>query len=379
MIVPYHAIRDPERLHALLDAAMVIGTDLDLQRVLERVTETACSLTGARYGAIGVLDHEGKRLAQFVTVGIDEATFKRIGHLPEGAGILGLLIVDPRPLRLADLSTHPDSVGFPPGHPSMRSFLGVPLRAGDRVFGNLYLTEKQGGEEFTEEDEALMVALATLAGVIVDHSRLLAQVGELTLVVDRERIARGLHDQVIQRLFGTGLALQAMLPLTGDEALRGRLDEAIAQLDETIRQVRTTIFALEPPPSAERGVRVQVLEVCAEAARSLGFEPQVRFTGAVDSRVGPETASQVLSTLREALSNVARHARAHRVEVDLSVDGVAHLRVTDDGVGVTPRPYEPGRGLANMAERAASLGGSFVLGTSPEGGTEVSWRVPLGS
>lgn len=377
--MPYHAIRDPERLHALLDAAMVIGTDLDLHAVLERLTETACSLTGARYGAIGVLDHEGKRLAQFVAVGIDEVTFKAIGHLPEGAGILGLLIVDPRPLRLADLSTHPDSVGFPPGHPAMRSFLGVPLRTGHRVFGNLYLTEKQDADEFTEEDEALMVALATLAGVIVDHARLLAQVGDLTLVADRERIARELHDQVIQRLFGTGLALQAMLSLTDDETLRGRIDEAVAQLDETIRQVRTTIFALEPPPSAERGVRVRVLEVCAEAARSLGFEPEVRFTGPVDSRIGPETATELLTTLREALSNVARHARARRAEVELSVNEVAHLRVTDDGIGVTQRSYQPGRGLANMAERAASLGGSFSLNTPRHGGTEVSWRVPLRS
>lgn len=375
--MPYHAIRDPERLHALLDAAVVIGTDLDLHGVLERVTETACSITGARYGAVGVLDHEGKRLAQFVTVGIDEATFKKIGHLPEGAGILGLLIVDPRPLRLADLSTHPDSVGFPPGHPSMRSFLGVPLRVGEHVFGNLYLTEKQAAPEFTEEDEALMVALAALAGVIVDHARLLAKVGDLTLVADRERIARDLHDQVIQRLFGTGLALQAILPLTDDEGVRGRIDEAINQLDETIRQVRTTIFALEPPPAAERGLRVRMLEVCADAARSLGFEPEVRFAGAVDSSIDPDTATQVLATLREALSNVARHARAHRVQVDLSVDDMAHLRVVDDGIGVTQRPYEPGRGLANMAERAASRGGSFALATPGGGGTEVSWQVPV--
>ncbi|MBO0728938.1 MAG: GAF domain-containing protein [Acidimicrobiaceae bacterium] len=377
-LVPYHAIKDPERLRALLDAAMVIGADLDLHRVLERVTETACSLTGARYGAVGVLDHERQGLAQFVTVGIDEATFKRIGYLPEGAGILGLLIVDQRPLRLANLSTHPDSVGFPPGHPPMHTFLGVPLRVADTVFGNLYLTEKHGGEEFTEEDEALMVALASLAGVVVDHARLLDRVGDLTLAADRERIARDLHDRVIQRLFATGLALQASLPLADNEALHGRIDGAIAQLDETIRQVRTAIFALEPPPSAGRGVRVRVLEVCAEVTRSLGFEPEVRFNGAVDSRIGADIAGEMLTTLREALSNVARHARAGAVEVDLSVNGSARLRVADNGVGTVKRRYEPGRGLANMAERAASLGGSFSLGIRPGGGTEVSWSVPLG-
>ncbi|MBO0691634.1 MAG: GAF domain-containing protein [Acidimicrobiaceae bacterium] len=242
--VSHHAIKDPERLHALLDAAAVIGSDLDLDGVLERVAETACSLTGARYGAVGVLDHEGKGLAQFVTVGIDQATCKRIGHLPEGAGILGLLIEDPSPLRLADLSTHPDSIGFPPGHPSMHTFLAVPLLAGNKVFGNLYLTEKHGGEEFTQDDESLMVALAGVAGVVVDHARRLERVTELRLAEEGERIAQDLHDGVIQRLFATGLVLQDALPLTDNDVLQSRIDGAIVQLNETIRQVRTTIIAL---------------------------------------------------------------------------------------------------------------------------------------
>lgn len=376
--MPYHAIGEPERLHALLDAAMVVGTDLDLHGVLQRLTEMACSLTGARYGAIAVLDHEHKHLAQFVTVGVDEATHRAIGHPPEGAGILGLLILDPRPLRLADLSTHPDSVGFPPGHPIMHTFLGVPLRIAGQVFGNLYLTEKRDAEEFTAEDETLVVALATIAGVVIDHARLLARVGELTVIADRERIARDLHDRVVQRLFATGLALEAILPLSEEEAVRNRIDEAISDLDETIRQVRTTIFALEPPPSAGKGLRARVLEVCAEAARGLGFDPDVRFAGAVDSRIGADLAAQVLTTLREALSNVARHASAHHVEVELSVDAkAAHLRVADDGIGMTPGPRQPGRGLSNMAERAESRGGSFSVAARPGGGTAVSWRAPL--
>ena len=246
-LVPSHAIRDPERLHALLDAAVVIGTDLDLQGVLERVTETACSLTGARYGAVGVLDAEGKGLAQFVTMGIDEATCERIGHPPEGAGILRVLSEDPRPLRLAELSTHRDSVGFPPGHPSMHTFLGVPLRVANRVWGNLYVAEKHGGEEFTQEDEDLMVVLAGLAGVVVDHARRLDRMADMTLAVARERIARTLHDGVIQRLFATGLVLQDALPLAENDDLHSRIDGAIAQLDETIREVRTTIRLLEKP------------------------------------------------------------------------------------------------------------------------------------
>ncbi|MGH9295483.1 MAG: GAF domain-containing sensor histidine kinase, partial [Acidimicrobiales bacterium] len=317
--MPYHALRDPDQLQALLDAVLAIESDLELPGVLRRIVESACSLTGARYGALGVIDPEGKGLSEFVHVGIDEVTTEVIGHLPEGAGILGVLILDPRPLRLADLSTHPDSVGFPPCHPPMHSFLGVPLRVRGEVFGNLYLTEKKGAPEFSEEDEELMVALAAVTGIAVANARLHARLGELTLAADRERIARDLHDTVIQRLFATGLSLQSVLPVTEVDAVRQRIKEVVSDLDDTIRQIRTTIFALEPPPATEKGVRARVLEVCAEATRSLGFEPEVRFVGAIDHHVAGDIATELLATLREALSNVARHARAGRVEVELSV------------------------------------------------------------
>lgn len=376
--MPYHALRDPDQLQALLDAVLVIESDLELEGVLRRVVEAACSLTGARYGALGVLDTEGGRLESFVYAGVDEETVKAIGHLPTGEGILGLLILEPRPLRLADLSAHTDSVGFPRGHPAMRTILGVPLRVREEVFGNLYLTEKETGGEFSEADEALAVALAGAAGIAVDNARLHARVAELTLASDRERIARDLHDTVIQRLYATGLSLQAVLPLTEVAAVRQRIEETVSDLDDTIRQVRTTIFELEPPPAAEVGARSRVLGICAEAARSLGVEPEVRFAGAVDLHVTGVLATDVLSTLREALSNVARHARARRVEVALAVDGEVHLGVADDGVGVGRGVKGRGRGLPNMAERAEALGGSFSLATRPGGGTELSWRVPLG-
>jgi len=378
--VPYHAIRDPDQLQALLDAVLLIESDLEFTGVLRRIAEAACTLTGARYGALGVLDPSGKGLAEFVHVGMDGEVVERIGRLPAGAGILGLLVVDRRPLRLVDLSTHPDSVGFPPGHPPMHSFLGVPLRVREEVFGNLYLTDKQGGVEFTEHDESLVVALAAAAGIAIDNARMHARLGELTLAADRGRIARDLHDTVIQRIFATGLSLQSLLPLAPDADLHSRLEEAVADLDETIRQVRTTIFALEPPPAASKGVRAEILEICAEASRSLGFEPEVRFSGALDSRVQGHLATELFSTLREALSNVARHARARRAEVDLSVSADAlHLRVCDDGVGIVGKASGAGRGLPNMAERAEYLGGSFSIAPRSHGGTELAWQVPLGS
>jgi signal transduction histidine kinase len=377
--VPYHRLRDPDQLQALLDAVLLIESDVELPAVLHRIVEAACSLVDARYGALGVIDETGKALSSFVTVGLDQETIDSIGHLPEGAGILGLLILDPKPIRLTDLTEHPDSAGFPPGHPPMRSFLGVPVRIHDRVFGNLYLTEKRGAAEFSESDEELATALASAAAITVENARLHARVRILGIAEDRERIARDLHDTVIQRLFSTGLALQSTLPLAENPELIDRIEAAIDDLDDTIRQVRTTIFSLEPPPTAERGVRARILEICAEAGRSLGFEPEVRFAGPIEREVPDPMATELLATLREALSNVARHARARRAEVEVTVSDDLHLRVLDDGVGVGHGRPPGGNGLPNMAERAESYGGSFTLRARPDGGTEVSWRIPLGS
>ena len=375
--MPYHRIGDPDQLQALLDAVLLIETDVELPAVLRHIVEVACSLVDARYGALGVIDDTGRSLSEFVTVGFDQETIDTIGHLPEGVGILGLLILDPSPIRLTDLSHHPDSAGFPPGHPPMRSFLGVPVKIGDRIFGNLYLTEKQGADEFSEADKELISALASAAGIAVENARLHVRVRSLTVAADRERIARDLHDTVIQRLFATGLALQSSLPLIENAEVGERIEAAISDLDDTIRQVRTTIFGLEPPPTGERAVRARVLEICAEAARSLGFEPEVRFAGPIERLVPDRTATELLATLREALANVARHARASRAEVEVSVQDDLHLQVRDDGIGIEASHPSAGKGLANMRQRAEALGGSVALLALPDGGTEVSWRVPL--
>ncbi|GAA1192982.1 two-component system sensor histidine kinase [Streptomyces hebeiensis] len=168
-VAQVRATRD--RVHALLDAVLTIGSDLDLDVVLRRITESAVTVVDAEYGALGVLGEEGQ-IKRFITVGVDEETIKAIGHYPEGGGILGLLIREPEPLRLADLGTHPESVGFPKGHPPMTTFLGAPVRVRDRVFGNLYLTDKRGGARFDDEDEAVLRTLAAAAGVAIDNARL---------------------------------------------------------------------------------------------------------------------------------------------------------------------------------------------------------------
>jgi signal transduction histidine kinase len=163
-----------DRTHALLEAVVAIGGHLELEVVLRRIVEAAVELVSARYGALGVIG-EGGTLVEFVPVGLDESQIAGIAHWPEGRGLLGKLITDPRPLRMPDIAAHPESSGFPEGHPPMRSFLGVPVRIRDEVYGNLYLTEKQGGAEFDDEDQALVQALAAAAGVAIENARLYSE------------------------------------------------------------------------------------------------------------------------------------------------------------------------------------------------------------
>jgi len=368
----------PRQLRRLLDAVLEVGSDLDLETVLQRIVATAAELVDATFGALGVLDDTGTRLAQFLTVGIDDAGRAAIGNLPEGHGILGLLIVDPRPLRLSDLTEHADSFGFPPNHPKMRSFLGVPVRVRDHVFGNLYLTDKKGGEAFTEVDEEMVVALAAAAGIAIDNARLHARVADLALFEDRERIARELHDTVIQRLFATGLSLQGAARLAeGNPQLLERLQQAVDDLDMTVREVRSAIFELHTARLPGRSVRQEVLDICTESSRALGFEPVVRFDGPIDTATDEAVADHLAAVLREALANVARHAMATTTEVRLTaIDGQLSLTVVDDGVG--PAEHDrAGRGLQNMQVRATRLGGDVGLSARPQGGAELRWTVPI--
>ena len=516
----------PANLHALLDAIVAISSDSDPHTVLNRIVRAACRITGARYGAMGVVGHDGG-LSDFITHGLTERERAAIGPLPRGLGLLGQLIDHPEPLRLRSLKTHPESVGFPEHHPVMNSFLGVPVRVRGTVFGNLYLTEKTDADEFTEADQMLVEALATAAGSVIDNARnyarnerrrrwleaseqileglqppvdleealeevagvarrvtgasavgvvqhreggraLVAVVGvaaavleselpsldaeleavavrgsnpvqesavkrcggyllaplrshltsagvlvlrpdpargdlppdecelllsfadqaglaidraqavadreELMLVSDRDRIARDLHDLVIQRLFATGLQLQGTRSRVGDDEVRSRIDGAVEDLDVTIRDIRSTIFELQH--SHQASLRAGVRSVVKEYIPTLGFSPLVRTSGPVDSAVSPDTSSQLLAVLRESLSNVVRHAEADAAVVEVEAgEGRLVLRVTDNGSGLPTERQESG--LRNVRRRAADLGGQVRLLDEEPHGTRVEWWVPL--
>jgi signal transduction histidine kinase len=367
----------PRQLRRLLDGVLTIGSDLDLYTVLHTIIETAAEVVDAQYGALGVLDESRTRLSDFITVGIDEAARDRIGHLPDGHGILGLLIVDPKPLRLPDLTEHPASFGFPPNHPPMTSFLGVPIAVRGEVFGNLYLCDKRGSDVFTDVDQELAVGLASAAGVAIENARLHALVADLATVEDRERIARDLHDTVIQRLFAIGLSLQTTLRLVSDKAVVARITSAIDDLDTTVRDVRAAIFELHTSRLPGRSVRQELVQLCAESERGLGFEPVIRFNGPIDTAVAEPMADDLFAVTREALTNVAKHAHATAVEVSIAVrDSQLIIRITDDGVGYE-EGHSGGRGVENLRTRATLLGGTCTIVSRQPTGAELCWQVPL--
>jgi signal transduction histidine kinase len=534
------------RLRGLLRANQLVTGDLALPAVLRRIVEAARELVGARYAALGVIA-PGGGLAEFVHSGMPEDDVARIGHLPEGKGLLGALLADPSPIRLRRIDDDARSAGFPAGHPPMNSFLGVPIRVRDEIFGRLYLAESARGE-FTADDEELITALAATAGAAIENARLYESarsrgewlqasaavtrqllstdpaagdplqliaersrditaadlvavllpresdgvsglevrvaVGEesaalvgrwipvgdslpgrvfaeatpvrlgdvregggpamlvspgvqigpvlavpllgsrsvhgvlwaarlsrapaftatelemagsfanhaaiaielagaraeqhrLDMLDERERIAADLHDHVIQRLFAAGLSLQSIAMVAEEGPTRKRLTTTIQDLDDTISQIRTTIFRLQQgPASGPTGVRSRLLQVLADVGPALGFDPGLRLSGVLEDRLSDELVDDLMAVLREALTNVARHAQAGRAEVEVTATTAAlTVQITDDGVGMGADPRRSG--LANLRRRAEQRGGTLSVTAADPTGTSLRWSVPL--
>ena len=525
------------RLRALLRANLAVVEHLELPVVLERIVQAAVELVGSEYGALGVIA-PGGGLEQFIHVGIPPEQATIIGHLPQGHGLLGALIDDPHPIRIEHLHEDPRSSGFPAGHPAMESFLGVPIRVREAVYGNLYLSNQSSGA-FSREDEQLVESLAASAGFAIDNARLFAETSrrqawsaasaeitaamlssnqsdslsmlvsrvlmlaesdlvcvilpgatEGTLVVeiargqgdsdlvghtflasgtlaasvlegkqprlvgdggpdtrlfssdhplgpmmavpliaagraegvllvarmagglrfassdlemaadfarqaslamqlararaseqrmllleDRARIARDLHDHVIQQLFGTGLELQSVAGSLESPTDRERILQSVTNLDTAVTQIRTVIFALSARHDNRDSVRHRILDLAHDLAPGLLKSPTVAFTGPVDLVVTGSLADDVVAVTREALANAAKHANASQTGVTLDiVDGMIQLVISDNGGGI--RDTSRRSGLANLEARANERGGSFVVNTGA-GGTSVVWSVPI--
>ncbi len=367
---PAIGVHGTEQLRRVLDAVLLIGSDLDLTATLQRITETAAELVGATRGSLRVLDESKTSLAQVVTVGLADDAQGAVGDLPSCSSILGTLLGDSKPIR-------PHNFGGRAGA-TMPSLLAVPILIRGEVLGSLTLGEKLGATAFSDVDEEIVVALAAGAGVAIENGRLHSRVAELAQLEDRDRIASDLHDTVIQRLFTVGLSLQGPLRLSKDPMVVTRLESAIDEIDITVREIRSAIFELQPDRRPARSACQSAIAVCAEAARTLGFEPAVHFDGAVDTAVGAGIAQHLLAVQREALSNVAKHASARTVDLTLETHGTTvSLTVEDDGVGLGEHDRR-GDGLENMETRARRLGGECSIANRPGGGTVVRWSVPFG-
>jgi GAF domain-containing protein len=245
------SIDDPAKLRRLVDAVLMIESKVELPILLSRLVEEARSLVHATYGALGVLNKARTGLEQFLTVGLSQAEEAEIGLRPNGSGVLGLLITEPESLRLDNLAEHPDSYGFPDNHPPMKSFLGVPIRVREAVYGNLYLTDKQGADSFSDEDVAVAEAMALAAGIAIENARLHDEIESLSVHDDRDRIAHDLHDRVIQRIFGVGMALQGVTHLADLPQVMERVSRAVDDLDGTITDIRTVTSELGTGASLE--------------------------------------------------------------------------------------------------------------------------------
>jgi signal transduction histidine kinase len=529
------------RAERLLETGLALAAELSLPALLQRIVDQAVELTDARYGAVGVLDPNGVDLSAFITSGLTEQERTAIGELPLGRGILGLLIREPTVLRIRDIADDPRAAGFPPHHPPMRSFLGAPIRAHGRVFGNIYLTDKQGEPGFSEDDAAAVVILATQAGVAIanaqlyaalhlrerwldsvrevattllagdtaraalqlvahharelgdadmatisvpqgeglriivadgagahelldvevplagslsdevirtertmvvadasestltqpmvssagvgpmilvplalrtstagvlavgrfagrpgfgpsyvpllesfaeqaslalEYARAISEVTRLGMIEDRERIARDLHDGVIQSLFAVGIGLQGTAAIVGDARLADRIQQYVGEIDRVIGDLRSYIFGLRPSVLTAGNLTNTLEQLAHETEERTGVTVVVDVDATLESSLAA-SAAHIVHIVREALSNVGRHAEATTCRVSVRRDGSsAIIEVDDDGRGFDRDATTSGLGMGNLAERAEAIGGMMTVDSLIGRGTTVRVTVP---
>ena len=377
------ATENNEALAALNRAAVAVASNLSLDKVLRQIVESARELAHARYAALGVPDSSGG-MARFVHCGMDSEVVAHIPHLPEGHGLLGALLDEGRTIRIPKISDDPRSVGFPPGHPPMDSFLGVPVRIGGEIVGNLYLTEKIGAAEFSSTDQQLIELLAANAAIAIKNARLYEQVGRLAIVEERSRIGMDLHDGVIQAIYAVGLTLESVRLLLADqdsgqiEAV-AVIDKAIDSLNDAISDIRN--FILDLRPRRFEGDLVQGLGRLAREFQANTMIPvKLEVSSQVTSGLPVDVSRALFFTTQEALANVARHAKAKNVSITAQRENHDVLLVVqDDGTGfdVDSKSQTTGHGLANMRARSEELGGEFEVRSHPGVGTTIQFRLPV--
>lgn len=360
------------RFAALLDAAAQVSEHEELHGLLESVVDIAMGLTGARYGALGVVGSHGF-LVDFIHKGMAKDRVDEIGHLPLGLGVLGI-ISRGESIRVDNIADHPEAAGMPGSHPDMKSFLGVPLRTRDELFGNIYLTEKPGG--FTAEDQATIETLSLIAGAAVANVRIHRRLREAAVAEDRSRIARDVHDDIIQDLFAVGLSLQGLADSIDDEDAKGIVRTQVGRVDDCITSLRQFIFNLRQPTAEVRDLEMEVVELVEELAEPYSADVEVSVDTMADD-FSNDVTDAILHIIKEATSNALRHSDSPVVRV-LVTGGFNNLSVSiiDLGSGFDANSQHVGMGLANLQQRADEVGGVLAI-TSSSNGTTVSLVLPL--
>jgi len=369
------------QLEALHEATMTITAELAIDRVLQRIVDIARSLIGAQYAALGVPGQSGA-LEKFLVSGLPQAQIDAMGHPPVGKGLLGMLLREPTPIRIRRLQDDPRSAGFSAGHVPMTSFLGVPIISRGKLLGNLYLTDKIGAEEFSEQDERLLVMLAAHAAIAIENASLYQQVQRLAVLEERERIAMDLHDGIIQSIYAVGLTLEYVGLLLDEEPgeARARLKQAIGGLNEAIRDIRNYILDLRPQRFQNKNLLAGLSDLVRAFKANTFISVEIQAADRVDADLTGDQSAGLFHITQEALANVAKHARARSVTIGLRREGASVvLAVQDDGRGFDMANVQPyaGHGLQNMQERARTLGADVQVTSALDQGTTIEVRLPL--
>jgi signal transduction histidine kinase len=370
-------------VQSALDAAVRGIAELaPVDDVLQLIVDRVRPLIGAEYAALGIVDERG-RIERFITSGIDIETRRMIGALPEGHGMLGLIIRENRSFRIPDINVDPRRYGFPPHHPPMTSFLGVPISLRGRSLGRLYLTNKIGAPEFTPDDEALVASFALHAGIAMENARLHEQLQGLAVIDERERISKDLHDGIIQNLYAVGLSLEDIadeLEATDGDAA-SRVGRAIDSIHLSIQDIRNFIFGLRPE-LLEHASLVEGLAVLVDEHRHNSMVEVQLLADQQMTQPDPTVTSHVLAIASEALSNVVRHSQATRALVTVEHDATEWtVAIDDNGVGFEPSAAARmgHQGLANIRDRTRRIGGDVTITSQPGQGTQVTIHVPDGN
>ena len=367
-----------QQLQALNAAGLALTSELDRDQVLQRVADQARLVANARYAALGVFDEEGT-VESFTTSGITAAERARIGPLPRGRGLLGYLQRERKPLRLRDLHEHPSSVGFPKEHPPMKSFVGTPIVLRGEALGNLYITEKVGADEFTEDDAEALETLAAQAAIAIENARLYEQAERVSVLEERQRIRMDLHDGVMQSLYGVGLLLEDVADRVGQEPedAKAQLGRAVDRLNAAIADLREYVLGLRPVQASDQPL-TQSLVLLADQARSNALiDVEVDVSSAAAATLDRARREAAYYIAADALGNIARHARARHAAVRLfGEDGMVVLQITDDGVGFDLQASATGHGLHNMRERAFAVGGTLQVQSAPGSGARIRLELP---